>query len=267
MVGLFAGLVLGLAFVIIRALVSDRLWRRDDIADALGAPVSLSTGPIAAPRWLPSSPRARTARARDLDRTVIHLRNAVSGGSSGPATLAVVAVGNETSVAQVVVALAASIARGGRKVVVTDLCPGAPAAHQLGAGGPGVQEVSWDGTALGVAVPGDGDPMPIGPLRGSRVQSSADGGAYEAADVLLTLMSLDPSVGAESLPTWASRAVVVVTAGQASWLRLHAVGEMVRLSGTSVESVVLVGADRADESLGLGHPGPAHQPSSPMGGF
>ena len=40
------GLVLGLGIVIVRALVSDRLRRRDDVAHALGAPVNLSVGSV-----------------------------------------------------------------------------------------------------------------------------------------------------------------------------------------------------------------------------
>ena len=39
------GLVIGMVIVIVRALVSDRLRRRDDIAEAIGAPVKLSIGP------------------------------------------------------------------------------------------------------------------------------------------------------------------------------------------------------------------------------
>ena len=196
----------------------------------------------------------------------MHLRNAVSVGSARRATLAVVTVDNEKSVAQIMVALAASIARGGRKVVLTDLCPGAPAARQLGFGGRGVENLSVDGITLAVSVPADDDPMPIGPLRGSRVEASADD-AYKSADVVLTLVSLDPSAGAESLPTWSSRAVMVVTAGRSSWLRLRAVSELVRLSGTSVQSTILVGADKTDDSLGTGHPDPARPPVSPVGGF
>ena len=42
--GLILGLVLGLSIVVVRALVSDRLRRRDDVAHALGAPVKLSVG-------------------------------------------------------------------------------------------------------------------------------------------------------------------------------------------------------------------------------
>ena len=50
--GLVAGLALGLGIVIVMALVSDRLRRRDDVAHALGAPVNLSVGSV------PRRPRA-----------------------------------------------------------------------------------------------------------------------------------------------------------------------------------------------------------------
>ena len=36
--GLIAGLFIGLGFVIVRALISDRLWKRQDIAKSLGRP-------------------------------------------------------------------------------------------------------------------------------------------------------------------------------------------------------------------------------------
>ena len=52
-VGLVVGLVLGMGIVVVRALVSDRLRRRDDVAQALGAPVKLSVGAVRLNRWLP----------------------------------------------------------------------------------------------------------------------------------------------------------------------------------------------------------------------
>jgi hypothetical protein len=68
---------------------------------------------------------------------------------------------------------------------------------------------------------------------------------------MFTLVTLDPSMGAEYLATWASDAVVVVTAGQSSATRIHAVGELIRRSGTQLISAVLVGSDKSDETLGM----------------
>ena len=75
--------------------------------------------------------------------------------------------------------------------------------------------------------------------------------ACASADLLVTLVTLDPSVGAEHVATWATSAVAVVTAGRSSWAKIHAAGEMMRLAGLPMTSAVLVGADRTDESLGV----------------
>jgi hypothetical protein len=49
----------------------------------------------------------------------------------------------------------------------------------------------------------------------------------------------------------------VITAGRSLASRIHATGEMIRLSGLPVSGAVLVGADRSDESLGeLPRPAP-----------
>ena len=65
-IGLVVGLVLGIGIVVVRALISDRLRRRDDIAQALGAPVKLSVGTIRLNRWLPG--RRGLSAARDAER-------------------------------------------------------------------------------------------------------------------------------------------------------------------------------------------------------
>jgi capsular polysaccharide biosynthesis protein len=254
LMGLIAGLAVGLAIVVIRALVSDRLRRRDDIADALGASVNLSVGPVDASRW---RPRASAAPGSAMPRIVTHLRDALPERSANAAALAVVAVDNEKTAARSLVSLAISCAQDGQNVLVADLCPGAPAAHLLGAGNPGFEAVTVDGARVAVAVPSPDDVTPTGPVRPGRMRvpdgqaSDALWAAYGSADVLLTLIALDPSIGAEHLRTWASDAVVMVTAGRSSWMRIHAVGEMIRLSRTPLVSAILVGADPSDESLGL----------------
>jgi hypothetical protein len=136
---------------------------------------------------------------------------------------------------------------------VADLCPGAPAARLLGARDPGVQTVNAQGTQLTVTIPERDDVMLAGPLqhasgRGRAAPPLADASA--SADLLLTLAPLDPSLGAEHLTGWARSAVAMVTAGQSSAQRIHAVGEMARLAGLTLISGVLIGADKTDESLG-----------------
>ena len=176
--------------------------------------------------------------------------------------LAVVPVDDPEVAALSLVSLAVSCAQEGRKVVVADLASGAPAARLLDTKAPGVRSVSVHDARLTLAVPDRGDVAPVGPL--SRAPAEAQRSAFTeavsnacaSADLLITLVTLDPSLGGENLPTWATSAVVVVTAGRSSWARIHAVGEMIRLAGTSLTSAVLVGADKTDESLGVTqHPG------------
>ena len=49
--GLIGGLIIGLTFVALQAVVSDRLRRRDELASILGTPVELSLVPIRHPRF------------------------------------------------------------------------------------------------------------------------------------------------------------------------------------------------------------------------
>ena len=73
---------------------------------------------------------------------------------------------------------------------------------------------------------------------------------YASADLLLTIATLDPANGAEHLATWTTDVVVVTTAGRSATPTLKSTGEMIRLAGMRLVSAVLVGADKADDSLG-----------------
>jgi len=254
--GLIVGLALSMGFVVVGALVSGRLRVRDDIAHALGASVRLSVGPVRL-RRLPPGGRGFAAVARpEIQRISGHLRGRLAD-SSGGAALAVVPADRDDVAALAVVALALSCARSDKRVIVADLCPGAPAARLLGASEPGVHHVDVQDTRLVAVVPERGDVVPTGPLRPdvTRAQTlpvSADVAAvYATADVLLTLAALDPMLGAEHLATWAADVVVMVTAGKSSWTKVQAVGEMLRLAGLRIVSAVLVGADKTDDSLGI----------------
>lgn len=273
--GLFGGLVLGIAIVIIGAITSDRLLRRDDIAYAIGAPVRLSVGSLRRSRWLPDLPGQSAARREGMDRLTAHLRRAAArlaapagmlgpgGGSDGrglPAGLAVIAVEDTRSTAAAVVAVAVAAAQEHRRVVLADLSRDAEAARLLGVGHavtghPTIARVRSDGVEITVVVPGAEDAALVGPLP-SRAEEQAQPDGEVAvvcadADLVLSLVTLDPASGGGHLSTWAADAVVVVTAGQATAVRIRAVGGMVRLSGTRLASVVVAGADKKDESLGM----------------
>jgi len=255
--GLAVGLALGLGIVIVQAIVSDRLRRRDDVTHALGAPVKLSVAPLKLSRWRPGRHGLAAANGASVRRIAAHLRGAVPAKAGGMAALAVVPVDDPEGAALALVSLAVSRAQEGRNVVVADLASGAPAARLLDTKAPGVRSVSVHDARLTLAVPDRDDVAPAGPL--GRPLAEAERSAFTeavsnacaSADLLFTLVTLDPSLGGEHLATWATSAVVVVTAGRSSWAQIHAVGEMIRLGGTSLTSAVLVGADKTDESLGV----------------
>jgi hypothetical protein len=69
-------------------------------------------------------------------------------------------------------------------------------------------------------------------------------------DVVLTLATLDPALGADHVARWATDAVVFVTAGKASSSALRGVREMLRLAGVRLRSCILIDPDATDESLG-----------------
>lgn len=253
--GLIAGSAVGIAIVVIQAIVSVRLRRRDDIARALGTPVKVSVGTIRLKSRLPR-PGGAAARDAAVQRVVTHLARSVPGSPGGVASLAVVPADDLRVPAWCLVSLAVSCAEEGKHVVVADLCHGAPVAKLLGSAEPGVREVSTRGVSLVAAVPERDDVVPLGPLNRGSVpaeRSSFTGAVASAcasADVLLTLATLDPALGSEHLATWATDAVAMVTAGRSSWTKIQGVGELIRLSGIRLVSAVLVGTDRSDETLG-----------------
>ncbi|HEY1345426.1 MAG TPA: hypothetical protein VGF54_10605 [Streptosporangiaceae bacterium] len=256
--GLIAGLVLGLGIVVVRAVVSDRLYRRDDVARALGAPVKLSVRTVRLSRWRPGRRGLAAAQNTNVRRISAYLGSTLAANSRGRAALAVVPVDDPQVAAVSLVSLAIScVQQMGLRVIVADLRDGAPAARLLGVSQAGIHTVRLENMQLIVAIPDRDDVAPIGPLGSESMapQSAACGEklavAFASADLLLTLATPDPSVGGEHLATWAPAAVAMVTAGRSSWTKINAVGEMVRLAGMRLVSAVLVGADKTDESLGV----------------
>jgi capsular polysaccharide biosynthesis protein len=252
--GLFGGLAVSLAIVVIGAVTSDRLRRRDDIARALGAPVRLSVGNVRLGGLRGNSGIVEAARGTDVQRIVAYLRDTLPVGA-GRSALAVVAADDPKVAALAVTSLALTCAANGRRVVLADLANGAPAAKLLDHGGPGIDQVTVRGAELTLAVPEAEEVLPQGPFNGggaarrSRFTQEVRN-ACGSADVILTLATLDPGLGGEHLGTWADRAVAVVTAGASPWSRLQATGELVRIAGVTLTGAVLVGADKNDWSLG-----------------
>ena len=154
-----------MGIVIVRAIVSDRLRRRDDVAHALGAPVKLSVGAVRLSRWRPG--RHGLAAAEQCQRAADHLapaRRCAGQGRRSSAALAVVPVDDPEGAALALVSLAVSRAQEGHNVVVADLASGAPAARLMDTKAPGVRSVSVHNAHLILAVPDRGDVAPAGPV-------------------------------------------------------------------------------------------------------
>jgi capsular polysaccharide biosynthesis protein len=257
--GMLAGLTAGIIYVMIGALWTDRLRRRDDVARALGAPVKLSVGPIRVPSWRPGRRGLTVTRSRDVQRIATQIRAALPNEPGGrAATLAVVAVDNPRLAAIPVLAVAIAHARAGFQVVLADLSEGAAAAKLLRVTGPGVRVVTAERQQFALVVPGPQDLTPEGPLRHvtdpARIRPDYATrplvAAYQSADLLLTLVTLDPAVGADYLTTWATDATAMVTVGESSATRVHAAGEMMRQAHLPISSAYLLGADKNDLSVG-----------------
>jgi capsular polysaccharide biosynthesis protein len=254
--GIFGGLALGMVIVLIGAITSDKLRRRGDISYTFGAPVRLSVGPLRKGRW-PGARGAGKTRERDIRRVVDYLRDVIPGSSRGPAGLAVAAVDDVPTVAEIVVELASDTVGRGRRVMLADLSEGRLAATRLGVDKPGIHTVNAQGRQFLLIVPEPDDVAPVGPLRSKTSATGyaqADEQLFSAArstDFVLALVTLDPAFGSEYLPTLATDVVGVVTAGLTPAAKISAAGELIRLAGTRLDSVVLLDAEPRDESLGV----------------
>src|SRR6185437_13833149 len=213
---LFGGLAVGIGLVILQALVSRRLRRRDDVARALGGPVQLSVGRIGGLATRSVSGAAQRPAVRQI---VSHLRKSLPP-SERTAALAVVPGDDLRVPALSLVSLASSYAREGKRVLIADLTPGMAVGRLLKVPGAGVTLTNADGHEVLIAIPEEGNGTPTGPIdRGSALvaPSSFDqqvDKAFRTADIMLTLMCLDPAMGADHLPTWAAGAVVMLTTGR-----------------------------------------------------
>jgi capsular polysaccharide biosynthesis protein len=254
--GLVAGLFLTMGFVVVSALVSDKLRWRDDVACALGTPVRFSVGRMRRSRLRPRGRGLAATGHPDVQRIADHLRAGL-GADPADAALAVIPADRAEVPALAVAALALNYARQDKRVMVADLCPGTPVARLFGTTDPGVHPLTVLDTRLVVVIPARGDAVPAGPRTAAGSSDPPEPAdpdllsAHATADILLTLVTLDPMLGAEHVATWASDAVVTVTAGRSTWTRVQAVGEMVRLAGIRLASGVLIGAEKTDESLGI----------------
>ncbi len=259
--GLIAGLFLGIGFVIVRALISDRLWKRQDIAHALGARVRLSaTRPAHLRLPWPAALHRAQLRSQENQLIVQHLDHRIFWGERPVPSLTVVGIDDLHSCALAVASLAVSLAADGKHVLVADLTRSGLLARMLGVKTHGTHEsrFSEPGRRIDVhfadpaAGPAEGAYLRLaGNSRPSGSGNVALDASWEVADLVLSLADLSPELGADHLATWASHAAVLVTAGRSTTTAIQATGEMLRLAGLEVATAIVLRPDRTDESVGV----------------
>ncbi len=250
MSGLIGGAALGLGLVLVPAVVSTRLRRREDVARALGLPVRFSAG-IVSTRWW-RAPRGEVRR--NAERLAHGLATALPEDAD-VARLTVASVGDVRDGAHVIGALADELARESTPVAVVDLSSSGALARRP-------RRLS-----------GRRDPIPdrarvkvhrqdvrvteLASRSRVRISSAKELGK---AEVILTLIELDLGAGIDALGELADRCVVLVSTGRASAERLRSSATLLRQSGIYPDFALLVGADDTDDSSGfLEKAGTGHQ--------
>ena len=254
MAGLIGGLGIGVAYVAVQAVLSDRVRRRSEVASLLGSPVELSVGRVRVPkrhheRWIRQSalkpPGEVIALAGHLRR-----RRTRHGAQK---MLLVVAMDDLMVPAVALALLGKRLVDEGESVLVADLTDEGLLAQSV--------------ESLGV------DGSPLTDRTESRLQVFRPAGddmnesveppwvaTSEGANTVLVLTRVDPAKGAWHLE-WAKQAVVSVTSGRSSVQAVSSTAALLRAAGIAIRSAVLIGADAEDESIGL------LQPESPLVGL
>ncbi|NYD55951.1 capsular polysaccharide biosynthesis protein [Nocardioides marinisabuli] len=244
--GLVVGGSVGVGWVLLGALLSQRVRRRDEIALALGTTVRCSVGRV--PARVPRGGIRPGRRRRALERVVDRLAGMVApdvAPDAGPVRWAVGSVQNAPETTVVAAALAVDRSRAGRRVLVVDLT-------ERGLVGRAVARL-WTGSGTRpVVLRPSGVPLrTVGPVPGTELAPSTVTEAESAADLVLVVVDIDPAVGLDHVAVRAERLVVVVSAGGSTAERLRTTAELVRAAGLELAGAVLVGADPLDDSLGL----------------
>lgn len=252
--GLVAGFAIGLGIFTFITLMSDRIRLRSEFAAAAQSPVELSVGRFGRIKVMRKRRLRRklSTPGRPVELMSRYLRSVVHSVGA-PKQLAVVSIDSLEPSALSIAILAGRLAVfEGQRVMVVDLSPGRILGELLGVAEPETRIVFVKGAWVPVlvAVPSQDDPVIELPEQGIDVDGMP-GNAWTSPEVVLALTTLDPSTGARHLRTVADEAVLVVTAGRSNAIQVRAAAEMLSAAGLNVRSIILVGADRNDDSLGL----------------
>lgn len=252
--GMIGGTGLGVCLVLLLALTSQSLRRREDVALALSAPVRFSAGGLRGRRW-PVGGRSPADRDAELQMLAGGLEELLSPRRSRQTRLVIGGVGKDAGadVELIATALAIRLAASGQSVFIADLTERGRIGSRL------LKQWAHQPAASGaeqpyVLRPDDVPVVATGPLGNARSALSDDSeaaAAWERTGTILTVVDLDPAVSADNLRSWGEKVAVVVHSGRSTAERLNAVAELVRCAGLHLISAILVGSDRRDDSSGL----------------
>lgn len=269
--GLIGGLAVGAGLVLFQALTTDRLYRREDVALALTAPVRFSVRGLTRSRWRDvTAPRGRNAddlrvMVHGLTSLVARSGSAVASdtefrhsaaivGSEAPSRLALITVDRHSTAERIVSATAVRLCQDGIGVVLVDVTRRGALRGELeravgavASGDPlSVVPRVLRPTGLPTDVAG-----PVGVPVGLAKLETDDLALLRTADTVIVLAEVGPAFELDDLKVWADVVIPLVTAGGCSAERLRTVAELARSSGMDLPYAMMVGTDPMDESLGV----------------
>lgn len=247
--GTIFGLLLTVGWIVLVQATSDRTWRREDVAAAVGAPIAAGLRPLRGPLWLQRRRFQQQLADPDPDvmRTADHLLAVVAQADIGKPAVVLVSLESDGAAALALAATAVRLVELERSVLLVDLTH----SNVLGRltdvqpEEPDRLPLVGNSSALWVSFPPDQVPQ---------MERAGGAGLFQElsaqVDVVLALATIDPAVGANHLPAVAGTAVVAATAGRSSPTGLRSVGQMIGTAGLHLHSTVFVGADAGDDSVG-----------------
>ena len=253
--GLIGGLAIGFGVVVLRALLSDRLWLRIEVASALNAPVLVSARRIAPlsrvlriVRFLPRVKAADARRAVDRQRMARAIEQAMPEPGRRQ-SLAVVCLGNSDEMRFGMVAAAAALQHHGRPTTIVDLTQAGRVASAVARSADATMEWTPEVFRPRVIPSLTKDPSYIDSADWEDVAL-----AKGRSGVTLILADLDPGVGVDHLTAWTDRAIVAVTGGKSSAELVRTAGDLVRSVGLHLRGAVVLRAVPDDMSSGIATP-------------
>lgn len=259
--GLIGGTAIGVGFVLVSAIMSTTLRRRDEVAIAVRAPVLLSVGSLSRlPDRLASlRPLRRMAqnRERDLARLVNTLELSLPSSWRGQ-RLTVACIDNAKDVAHGLVRTALDLQGQGRTVHLLDLTEGAHLARE-------VRRTAIGGAGLTLWLPQTVPSFAQDPADLFPVGADVENQRYELrqSDIALVIVDVDPAVPPDHISAFSDRVVLAVTAGHSSAERLRGASDLLSRTGVDVYGAVLLRTRGSDESHGLVRGTAAQQTEQP----